>query len=221
MPRQILVIGLGQFGMSLARGLAEQGSEVLAVDTSEQHINEIAPFVSDAVILDAMDEEALASVAPDKRDTCVCAIGDDFREGSIIVTALLKQLGAKYIISRATNALHSRILSLVGAHEVVSPEHNFGERLAIRLAWKNVVNILPLGGNLVLTEVLIPDSFVGRTLAELNLPKRYSVTVSAVRRETGLGMSASIPNPHTPLKKGDILMLVSTEDDVHNLTERA
>ena len=118
--------------MSLARALAQHGSEVLAVDTNEAHINEIAPFVADAVIMDAMDEEALASLAPSQRDTCVCAIGDDNREGSIIVTALLRQLGAPHIIARATDELHARILTLVGAHEVINPEQNYGERLAIR-----------------------------------------------------------------------------------------
>ncbi|MCA9562941.1 MAG: TrkA family potassium uptake protein, partial [Myxococcales bacterium] len=143
MANQTLIIGLGQFGMSLARALAQHGSEVLAVDENERHINEIAPHVADAVLMNAMDEEALASLAPEQRDTCVCAIGDENREGSIIVTALLKQRGAKRIISRATDDLHARILSLVGAHEVINPERSYGQRLAIRLAWRNVVNVLP------------------------------------------------------------------------------
>jgi len=220
MPRQTLVIGLGQFGMSLAHALAQHGSEVLAVDINEGHINDIAPHVADAVLMDAMDEEALASLAPAQRDACVCAIGDDNREGSIIVTALLKQLGAEHIIARATDDLHARILSLVGAHEVINPERNYGERLAIRLAWRNVVNVMPLGGNLVLTEIAAPESFWGRTLAELELPKRFQVTVSAVRHEAETGMEATIPNPHKPLKRGDILMLVSTESDARQLTER-
>ncbi|MCA9540271.1 MAG: TrkA family potassium uptake protein [Myxococcales bacterium] len=219
-PRQTLVIGLGQFGMALARSLAQHGSEVLAVDSDPHHIADIAPHVADAVVLDAMDEAALAGVAPSQRDNCVCAIGADNREGSIIVTALLRLLGAPHIIARATDKVHARILSLVGAHEVVNPEKNYGERLAIRLAWRNVINALPLGGDLVLTELEAPESFWGRTLAELELPRRHSVTVSAVRRQTAEGMVAAIPNPRQPLKRGDILMLVSTEDDARRLTER-
>lgn len=219
MPRQTLVIGLGQFGMSLARALAGHGSEVLVVDSDETHVHEIAPLVTDAVCMDATDEEALASLAPDQRDVCVCAIGDDNREGSIIVTALLKQLGAKRIIARATDQLHARILSLVGAHEVVNPERNYGRRLAIRMAWRNVVNVMGLGGDLVLTEVRAPESFWGRTLAELELPRRFSVTVAAVRRESEAGSTATVADPHEPLARGDILMLVSTEDDARRLTE--
>ncbi len=221
MPRQTLVIGLGQFGMALARALAEQGCEVLVVDSDASHIADIASQVTDAVVMDAMDEQALASLAPAQRDTCVCAIGADHREASIIVTALLKQLGAKHIVARATDRLHARILGLVGASEVVNPERNYGERLAIRLAWRNVVNVMPLGGNLVLTEIEAPRSFWGRTLAELELPRRFSVTVSAIRRSAATGMEASIPRPTEPLQEGDILMIVSTEEDAKRLTEKA
>lgn len=221
MSKQTIVIGLGQFGMALARALAENGGEVLAVDINPAHIHEIAPHVADAVLMDAMDEEALAALAPARRDTCVCAIGDDNREGSIIVTALLKQLGAKHIVARATDDLHVRILQLVGADEVINPERNYGERLAVRLAWRNVLNVMPLGGDLVLTEVVAPESFWGRSLSELSLPKRFSVTVSAVRRSRAGIVEASIPDPHAPLAEGDVLMLVSTEAAARKLTERS
>lgn len=221
MSKQSIVIGLGQFGTALAKALAENGSDVLAVDNNEKNVEEIAPHVADAIFMDAMSEEGLASLALDQRDVCICAIGGDNREGSIIVTALLKQYGAKHIIARATDNLHARILKLVGAHEVVNPENDYGERLAIRLAWRNVVNVLPLGGNLVLTEIKAPESFWGRTLAELALPKRFSVNVSAIRHQTDKGMKASIPDPNEPLVEGDIMMLVSTEIAARQLTERA
>lgn len=218
MPRQSIVIGLGQFGSALSKALAQQGSEVLAVDHNEAKIAEIAPHVADAVLMDAMDEEALASLAPDQRDVCVCAIGDENREGSIVVTALLKQYGAPWIIARATDNLHARILKLVGAHEVINPEKNIGERLAIRLAWQKVVDIMPLGGQLVLTEIETPESFCERTLAELELPKRFGVNVAAVRN--GKNGDTELPNPTTPLKKTDMLLLVSSEDAIRRLTER-
>jgi trk system potassium uptake protein TrkA len=221
MSKQAVVIGLGQFGMALARALAKNGSEVLAVDLNAAHIHDIAPHVADAVLMDAMDEEALAALAPARRDTCVCAIGDDNREGSIIVTALLKQLGAKHIVARATNDLHARILTLVGADEVINPERSYGERLAVRLAWRNVINMMPLGGDLVLTEVAAPESFLGRNLTELALPRRFSVNVSAVRRERDGVVQATVPDALAPIEQGDILLLVSTEAAVRKLTERS
>lgn len=211
MAKQALVIGLGQFGSSVAKSLSEHGSEVLAVDVNETHVREVAPFVSDAVQVDAMDEDALATLSPADRDTCICAIGDENREGSIVVTALLRQLGAVHIISRSTDVLHARILRLVGAHEVIDPERNYGERLAMRLAWRNVLNMLPLGGGLVLTEVRAPQSFWGKTLAELNLRQERGVMVAAVRASGRGDSSTAIPEPQRALGEGDVLMLVSTE----------
>lgn len=221
MAKQTLIIGLGQFGSALARALTQQGSEVIAVDADPSLVNAIAPHVADAVVLDAMDEEALSRLAPAQRDTCVCAIGDDHREASIIVTALLKQLGAPHIIARATDDLHARILALIGAHEVLSPERDYGQRLAIRLAWGTVVDVLPLGGDLVLTEIEAPETFWGRTLTELQLPRRFGVTICAIRYHPEQGVpTTTIPDPNRPLRRGDVLVLVSTERDVRFLTER-
>lgn len=219
MPRQALVIGLGQFGNTLARALASTGTEVLAVDTNPQHIADIAPFVTEAVQADAMDETALADLAPARRDLCVCAIGDDNREGSIIVTALLRQLGAPRLLARATDDLHGRILTLVGAHEVLYPERSFAERLALRLAWRNVRDVAPLGGGLLITEVAVPGAFVGRTLEELGLPRRFGVVVCAVRRSLGDRVETAVPDPRLPLGQGDVLLLVSDAASAQRLTE--
>lgn len=220
MAKQTLIVGLGQFGSPLAQAMTQHGSEVIAIDTNKQLVENIAPFVAEALVMDAMDEEALASLAPAQRDICICAIGEDNREASIIVTALLKQMGAPYIIAKATNSLHARILSMVGANEVLSPERDYSERLAVRLAWRHVINVLPLDGNLVLTEIEAPESFWGQTLMDLSLPKRFSVIVSAIRQQTKDGAEASIPDPRKPLKRGDILMLVSTKENIRLFTER-
>jgi trk system potassium uptake protein TrkA len=221
MSKQVMVIGLGQFGTALARALSDNGAEVLAVDLNPAHIHDIAPHVADAVLMDAMDEEALAALAPARRDTCVCAIGDDNREGGIIVTALLKQLGAEHIVARATDDVHARILTLVGADEVLNPERSFGARLAVKLARRHVLNTMPLGGDLVLTELSAPESFWGRNLIELSLPKRFGVTVSAIRRTRDGVVRVELADPAAPLAEGDVLMLVSAEDAIRKLTERS
>ena len=219
MSRQFLIIGLGQFGSSLARALAHHGNEVIVADSDAGRVAELAPHVADAVVVDGTDEVVLARLGPAQRDVCVCAIGGDSRESSIITTALLRQLGARRVLARAADTVHARILALVGAHEVVNPEEDFGERLAIRLAWRHVINVLPLGGDLVLTEIVAPESFWGRTLAELELRRRFGVTVSAVRREGPAGVVVGIPDPHQPFLRGDALMLVSAEGAARLLTE--
>lgn len=205
---QALVIGLGQFGLALAQSLEREGVEVIAVDRREANVNAAADHVTEALVADAMDEALLSRLAPEKRDVCVCAIGDESREASIVVTALLRQLGGRHVVARATDPLHERILSLVGAHVVVQPERIFGERLAARLAHPNLIDIIPLGSDLMLSELAVPAAFVGRTLADLELPRRFEVTVVAVRRDER--RSAQLPTPELALEPGDVLVVAST-----------
>jgi trk system potassium uptake protein TrkA len=217
---QILVIGLGQFGMALTRSLVAHGAEVLAVDRKEERVAEAASFAAEAMCFDAADEAELLRVAPSRRDHCVCAIGDESRESSIIVTALLRKVGAPRVIARATDALHERILTLVGAHEIINPERAIGERMAMRLLHRGVLEMLPLGDDLVITELTAPASFVGRSLNDLQLPRRFQVTVVAVRRNrAGRGVLV-LPAPNEPLEEGDILVVVSPPASATDLLAR-
>lgn len=209
MARQALIVGLGKFGLSLARALKEYDVEVLAVDRRSELVQEAADIVDQALCLDSTDEDALARTAPERRDVVVCAIGDESRDASILTTALLKQMGAKQLIARASDPLHARILRLVGADEVVDPETAFGRRLAPQLAVEGVLGEYPLGEGLVVAELRTPDALVGRSLRELELPKRRRVTVVALRRT---GESQLIPDPDTPLATGDVLVVVSTHE---------
>lgn len=219
MIRQALVIGLGNFGTVLARTLAARGVEVLAVDRKIERVRAISDFVADGLCLDATDEEALSRAAPERRDVCVCAIGEESKESSIICTALLKQMGARRLVARATDPLHARILRLVGASDVVDPEKEFGERFAAVLSYKGIVAEMPLGDDLVVTEIKVPPSMAGRSLIELELPKRYSVVVVAVRDlDSG---KVTLPKPALPLTAGDILVTVSQKRDVVRLVERS
>ncbi|MDA3785399.1 MAG: TrkA family potassium uptake protein [Deltaproteobacteria bacterium] len=215
MSQQILIIGLGQFGMSLARTLSDKGAEVLAVDRQKNLVEEAAAFATEALVMDATDETELALLQPGKRDSSVCAIGDDSKEASIICTALLRQMGAPWIIARANNLLHQRILQLVGAHLVVNPEHEFGKRFANRLIYRNVVADMPLGEELQLTEIKVHPSMIGKSLMELALPKRFGVMVVAVRR--GSPSRVVQPSPSEPLQENDNLVIVSKESAIPKL----
>lgn len=219
--RQALVIGLGQFGMSLARALSERGVEVLAVDSHLEAVQTAAAFCAEAIAFDATDEEALLQVAPGKRDLCVCAIGTESREKAIIVTALLRQMGAPRIVSRASDDVTERILKLVGAHEVVNPERAFGERLATRLAHEGLLDQVPLGSDLVITELHPPASIVGRTLIELKLPSRYDVTVVATRRTVNGEGRVMLPDPTDPIRNDDILVIVARSGAIQTFLGKA
>jgi trk system potassium uptake protein len=145
----------------------------------------------------------------------VCAIGDEATEASIICTALLKQMGARRLVARTNNALHERILRLVGADAVVDPEREFGERYANLLMHEGVMGELPLGGDLVITELRVPEAFVGRSLIELALPRNFNVTVVAVRRPDA--PSVLLPDPKEAFSRDDILVVVSQPDAVSKM----
>lgn len=215
MPQQILIIGLGQFGMSLARTLSEKGVEVLAVDPQKNLVEEASAFVTEALVMDATDEVELARLHPEKRNSVVCAIGDDSKESSIICTLLLRQMGAPFIVARANDKMHHRILELVGAHQIVNPEQEFGKRFATRLIYRHVIADTPIGEDLQLTEIHIQPAMVGKSLIDLALPKRFGIMVAAIRR--GSPSKIIQPSPSELLQADDKLMIVSSEAAIAKL----
>lgn len=217
--RQIVVIGLGQFGMALTRSLSERGAEVIAIDMDEDRVQAASAFASEALCFNATDEAALAKIQPAKRDVCVCATGDQSRESAIICTALLKQMGAKRIIARAHDDLQKRILYLVGAHDVVNPEAAYGEKLSNRIVYDKVLEEMALGTDLVITEFRVPEVFVGKTPIQLDLRKRYGLIIIAVRQ--GESGNVLLTDPQRVIGAEDILIVVSKEGAVAKLLARS
>lgn len=218
MQRQAIVIGLGQFGMSVARALAERDVEVLAIDLLEERVRAAAAHVAEAARLDATDTEALRQTSPDRRDICLCAIGDDAREASIICTALLRQMGATRVIARANDEVHARILTLVGAHQVINPEREFGERFVNHLLHAGIRGEMRIGEGVLISEVDAPGAFVGHSLGQLQLPRRFGVTVVAIRK--GASDTIVLPEADTVLQSGDVLVLVGRQGSVPSMMEK-
>ena len=216
MTKQIMIIGLGQFGMALAQTLSERGVEVMAVDISQEKVDIVAGFVAHAAAVDVTDENALAQLLPQERDSVICAMGNSAKESAIICTALLRQLGCKHIVSRASNATYRRILFMVGAHEVIIPEQDFGRRFATHLLYRNMIADYS-ASELNLTEIKLPQFMVGKTLVKLSLAKKYGIIVAAVRRNGVLNR----PEPETPLEENDMLLIVSDENAIDKLSKEA
>jgi len=215
MAQQVLIIGLGHFGMSLAKNLSEKGAEVLAVDKRKNLVEEASAFVTEALVMDATDEVELAKLEPKKRDSSVCSIGEASKDASIICTALLRQMGAPLVIARASNKQHQRILTMVGAHQVIDPEREFSNRFANKLLYKNIIVDSSVGEDLHLTEMCVLPSMVDKTLIELELPKKFGVMVVGVRR--GEHGKIHHPNPNDKLLKDDIIIIVSAESAIPKL----
>lgn len=216
MAQQILIIGLGQFGMALARTLSEKGVEVMAVDKNLDLVEEAAGFVADAMQIDVTNEADIARLEPAKRDVAVCAMGESSKEDSIICTALLSQMGSPFVVARTCDALHSRILKAVGAQLIVNPEHEFGRRFATRLMNRKVVVDTELGDDCILTEIRVLPGMVGKNLIELELPRRFQVTVAGIRTQSN-NYKIGRPDPKAPLLDGDRLIIVSDEKAINKL----
>jgi trk system potassium uptake protein TrkA len=210
--KQFLVIGLGRFGYALATTLYEQGHEVVAIDASEERVEQIADQITHAAIADATDEEALKRLGVGNFDRVIVAIGTDF-QASVIATVTAKQLGAKAITCKATNATMASVLSRVGADEVVRPEHDMGVRLAKQLASPSIVDAFRLGDNYEVIEIEAPAKLTG-TLGELRLRNRFGVQVIAVNRAEGLLVS---PGAEFEVRRGDRLVLIGDTERIVEL----
>ena len=212
MSTQVLIIGLGQFGMSLARTLSEKGAEVFAADSDKEIVEEAASFLDDAICLDATDETAVARLCPKERDVVICAIGA--REPSILTTAILKQMGCENIIARATDKIHERILKAVGAKNVINPDAEYGRKFAYRILFQNIIND-ETSENIQLLEINVLPFMAGKNLIELALPNKYGIIVAAIKRDDKL----TRPFPNEILEEKDKLLLVCTEDAIAKMIE--
>lgn len=215
MSKQVVIIGLGQFGMALAQALSDRGVEVLAVDLSPKKVEAAAEFVAYAVAMDATDEAELAKLRPAERDAVVCCMSNSSKESGIICTALLRQMGCRHIVSRAGSDTYRRILYMVGAHEVIDPEQDYGRRFATHLLYRDMIVDNSSANELDLTEIRVPASMVGKNLIELELPKKYGIIVAALHRDGKLLR----PDPAQPLQENDMLLIVSDEQAIDKLSQ--
>lgn len=211
--QQVVVIGLGRFGSAVARELERLGHEVLAIDRSEQRVNEISTDVTHALQLDAADEEALRSAGTAEFQTAVVAISTD-AEPSIFATMVLKRLGVPNVIAKAGSLLHGEILARVGADRVVFPERETGLRLAHSFNVPNVIDYLDVAPNFGIEKIRPPKSFVGKSLGELDLKQRLGLTPIVLRRGQQVFVN---PAREERVADGDELILIGRDEKLDQL----
>lgn len=211
------VIGLGRFGSRLAAALAASGNEVIAIDRNAQIIEDIRDEVTHAIAMDGTDPRALQSQGVDKADAVIVSIGNDF-EATTLATVVLKQMGAARVIARASSRISARVLSLIGADEVVNPEDEAADRWAHRLLNPQFINQIEFHQDHSIVEVRPPRAWVGKSLAELELRQRMKVHVVAVRRRAEDGQERiELPGPQTPLAPEHVLILMGKDEDLARL----
>ena len=186
--KTILLIGLGRFGRHVAMKLHELNHQVMAVDQDEEKVNRILPYVTSAQIGDSTNEEFLASLGVRNFDVCIVAIGDNF-QSSLETTSLLKELGAKMVVSRAARDVHAKFLLRNGADEVVYPEKQLASWTAIRYSADHIFDYVELDEEHGIFEISIPDAWIGKTVGELDIRKKYNVNIMALRCNGVLDMN--------------------------------
>lgn len=213
--KQFAVIGMGRFGTSVARTLYEMGYDVLGIDTDEDRIQDTVDYVTHAVTADSTDENALKSIGIRNFDVVVVAIGNDVKN-SILTTLILKELGVKFIVVKAQDELHGKVLEKIGADRVVYPERDMGYRVAHNLISPNILDYIELAPDYSILEIQVPSKFVGRSLEQIDLRREYGCNVMAIKHGGEINIS---PIATDILHSGDILVVVGKNDDLDDLDE--
>lgn len=208
--KSVLLIGLGLFGKHVAIKLGELNHQVMAVDTNENRVQEILPYVTNAQIGDSTNEEFLRSLGVDNYDVCIVSIGNDF-QSSLATTSLLKELGAQMVVSRASTDVQEKFLLRNGADEVVYPEKQMARWTAIRYSASHVLDYIELGSDHAIFEVEIPAGWMGKTVGQLDIRKKYNINILAVKNGSKLD---SFITPDTLLCAGKSLMVMGKYKDI-------
>jgi trk system potassium uptake protein TrkA len=223
--KRFVVIGLGKFGQTLAKTLSKEGAEVIAIDTNADRVEDIMESVTLAVRMDATDEKALRHQGVDKADVVVIGIGNDF-EACELCTMLVQKIGAKRVITRASDSTKAKILALIGAHEIVVPEEEAAHRLAMRLLKPNIIDYIELAEGHSLVQVIAPKFFHGRSIRDIDLRKKYDVNLVAVKKRLPIQGKPGqfeekvldVPRPDDLIEPTDILFLVGKDESLAALT---
>ena len=188
--KSILLIGLGRFGRHIAIKLDELHHQVMAVDKEDTRVDAVLPFVTNAQIGDATNEDFLSSLGVGNFDVCIVAIGDNF-QNSLEVTSLLKELGARMVVSRAARDVHAKFLLRNGADEIVYPERQLADWVAIRYSADHILDYIELDEEHAIFEISIPEEWIGKTIGQLDIRKKYNVNIMALKTNDIMNLKIS------------------------------
>ncbi len=208
--KTILLIGLGRFGQHVARKLHGLGHQVMAVDSDEERVDTVLPFVTNAQIGDSTSREFLSALDIPNFDVCIVAIGDKF-QNSLETADLLKELGAKKVIARASRGVQEKFLLRCGADEVVYPEKQLAAWVAIRCTSEHILDYIELDKNYSIFELSTPEEWSGRSILQLDLRRKYGINVLGIRNEHGLNMSIT---PDMVLDETSSVLILGQQKEV-------
>lgn len=212
--KSILIIGLGRFGRHMAHKFIENGHEIMAIDKNEDRADDAVGEIQQILIGDATEERFLESIGVSNFDLAVIAIGENFQT-VLEVTVLLKDLGCKYIVARATRDVHKKLLLRNGADYVVYAEREVAERLAIKFGADNIFDYVELTPEIGIYEITVPQKWKGKSMVDLSIRTKYHVSVMATKKQ---GKIFPLPHPTHVFDEEESIMVMGTMDDVRNIT---
>ncbi len=213
--KSVLLIGLGRFGRHMAQKLRDLHHEVLAVDRDERRINDALPYVTNAQIGDSTNEQFIASLGVRNFDLCVVAIGDDF-QSSLETTALLKEHGAPFVLSRATRDVHAKFLLRNGADDVIYPEKQMASWAAVRYSGDHIFDYVELTDEYAIYETSVPGAWIGKTVVELAVRQRYRINILAIKRA---GTLEPMPGPNHCFRADETLFILGCNRDTQKFLQ--
>lgn len=214
--KTVLIIGLGRFGRHMAAKMMEEGNEVLAVDISEERVNDAMDMVTDAQIGDATNEHFIESLGVGNFDVCVVAIGDNF-QSSLETTALLKDYGAPFVLSRANRDVHAKFLLRNGADRVVYPEKEMAQRLAVQYGNDNIFDYIELTEEYAIYEIPAPESWIGSSIVEKDVRNKYNISILAIKEA---GRMNPLPHADYVFTGRETLIVMGNFRDVRALAKK-
>jgi len=217
MRKEFVVIGLGRFGSSIVRELIAQGANVMAIDSSQERVDDFAQIATQAVVADTTDESVIKSLGLWNFEHVIVAIGEDI-QSSILTTLILKELGVPQITAKANNDYHEKVLRKIGADFVVHPERDMGIRIANNMLSSNVLDYLELSDEHSIMEIRVSDRIAGRSLVDLDIRAKYDINIVGIKRGEQILIS---PSPTDPFLIGDILLVIGADVDINRFMKKA
>lgn len=214
--KSVLIIGMGRMGRHLAKKMEQLGNEVMVVDSNAELMESLSDSFTDSAVCDCTNEAVIRSLGVDNFDICFVTIGEDF-QASLVVTSLLKKHGARMIVAKTNQDIQADLLRAIGANEIVYPEVEIAEKLAVRYNADNIFDYIPLTANESIYEVPVPQQWVGRTPAELDIRRKYSINIIAVKNSADV--NASVGGDYR-FRADDHIIVLGKSDDVFRLSKK-
>ncbi len=216
--KSFCIIGLGRFGRALAETLVDARKEVLVIDNDEKNIESIAETVDSAVIGDCTDEAVLRAAGVADYECAVLCISENIND-SVLTAILLKEQGCKYVVARAADERHAKVLEKVGVDQIILPESDIGRRLGRQLSFENVHELIEFSGDTTIVELEVPREWIGKTLIELDVRKKYSVNV-VLHKQHSIGGRGNSVNPFVKFAEGDLVTVAGADGDITRFLNR-